>query len=144
MKITQKLHQFTDEKALIIVTSAREADFHIASDGEVGKIDSFQLEKIHFSDNEGFFGGGESSGSVKEPPKEEYRQEFLKGMNEHLEGLESRESITSVYLFTPDYLHKMVEDAMPKDLQKKMKFTAKGNYYHEHPFKLLEKINPAK
>ncbi|PIR58106.1 MAG: hypothetical protein COU71_00345 [Parcubacteria group bacterium CG10_big_fil_rev_8_21_14_0_10_38_31] len=150
MKITQKLHQFTGEKALIIITGAQEADFHIASDGEVNKIDSFKLEKIHFSDDEGFFGragnGGKvaSSGSVKEPLKEEYRQEFLKDLTTHLESIESNQEITDVYLLTPDYLYKMVEEAMSKKLQNKIKLTVKGNYYHEHPFELIEKIYPTK
>jgi len=145
MKISQKLHQFTDEKALIIITGAQEADFHIASDSEIDKIDSFKLEKIHFSDSEGFFGrsggGGETgvSGSIKEPPKEEYRQKFLKELTAHLKDIEGKQEITGVYLFTPDYLINMVKDTMSKELQGKIKFTAKGNYYHEHPFELIKK-----
>lgn len=148
MKITKKLHQFTDEKALIIITGAQEADFHIASDGEINKIDSFRLEKIHFSDDEGFFGrsgdGGKvaSSGSVKEPPKEKYRKEFSKELKTHIKEIQSKNKITGIYLFTPDYLVNIAKEAMPKDLQEKIKFTAKGNYYHEHPFELIEKINP--
>lgn len=148
MKITKKLHQFKDEKALIIITGAREADFHIASDGEIDKVDSFKLDKIHFSDNEGFFGrsgnGGKvaSSGSVREPMKEEYRKEFLKELKSHIKELQSKNKITSVYLFTPDYLINISKESMTKEMQKKIKFTAKGNYYHEHPFKLIEKISP--
>ncbi|MCR4284353.1 MAG: hypothetical protein NUV64_03540 [Parcubacteria group bacterium] len=149
MKITKKLHQFTGEKALIIVTGAMEALFHIASDGEINKIDSFKLDKIHFSDNEGFFGragnGGKvaSSGSVKEPLKKEYLQEFLKEMKAYIKNIQSKYEITSIYLFTPDYLYKMVEESMPKNLQSKIKFIAKGNYYHERPFELIDKIKPA-
>ena len=72
--------------------------------------------------------------------KEEYRQEFLKELKKHLKEIKEKENITGVYLFTPDYLHKMVEETMSKSLQDKIKFVAKGNYYHEHPFELIEKI----
>lgn len=146
MKITKKLHQFTGEKALVIMTGMQEADFYIASDGEINKIDSFKIEKIHFSDNEGFFGragnGGKvaSSGSVKEPLKKEYLQEFLKNFKSHIKNIENKDGITSVYLFTPDYLYKMTEEALPKKLQNRIKFIAKGNYLHESPFELIEKI----
>ncbi len=143
MKISNKLPQFNEEKALFIVTGKQEAKFYIVHKGEINEIDSFEIEKPKYSDKEGWFKRRVrsfvmGSGAPLEPPKQKIIKDFLKKLKEKYKETSSHNNFEALYLFTPHYLLPSVKESLPGGT--KIKLTIDGEYYFQHPFKLLEKI----
>ncbi len=145
MKISQKLPQFDREKALFVVTGKQEAKFYLVSKGKIKEIDSFKVEKPVYSDREGWFkrrarGFVMGSGAPLEPKKQKVIKDFLKKLKKNLKKTLSRNKVDAIYLFSPRYLSARVRKTLPSSARKKIRLTIDGEYYFEHPFKLLEKI----
>lgn len=146
MKISQTLPQFVKEIALFIVTGSKEADFYVAQDGEINKVDSFLIEKPEYSDREDFGRGGGSgrvfeTGAKIEHMKKNMEKEFLAALKQKVQVLTNAHTFTQVYLFAAHTVLKEAEAELPTAIKSKIKRTFPGNYHKEHVFKLLEKIN---
>lgn len=145
MKISKTLPQFKGESTLLTVTGKQEAVFYIAKDGIITKVSSFKIKTPKYSDREGFFatrGHGKTfvSGSVYESTKEKVRQIFLKVLKKHIKEIRVQHSIKKTALFCPGYLINDVMEVFSASFRKSIVFSFRGNYYEEHPFRLLEKI----
>lgn len=145
MQISNKLPQFMNDVALLIVTGDKESNFFIASNGVIKKADAFISRRPVYSDNEGFTvsqggNGVYQSGSVREIKKQFLWKEFLHHFIEEMKHLVNEYNITKIYLFSPDYFIKNVVEALPNDLKVKIKHTEAGNYNKLHPVELIKKI----
>ena len=149
MLIPQKLPQFETGAALIIATGTEEADFYLANEGEINKVDSFELEKDNYSDREdvgkvgGAGGHGYETGARFERMHKMQRINFLKEFKAHLKSATAGNKLKSVYLFAPAEVYKELKAALPASLQKVMRRTEKGNVHKEGPIKLLQRIQKA-
>jgi hypothetical protein len=147
MKISKKLLQFTDEKAILAVTGKQEAIFYRAHNGEIEKINEIKIESPKYSDKEGFFktrmkgAGVIRAGSVLKPKKWKVINEFnRKFLSELKKIFKIEKNIISLYLFSPPYAHKIIENEIPPTIRKHLKILIKGDYCHKLPFEILEKI----
>lgn len=147
MQISNKLPQFKNEVALLIVTGDKESTFYIASDGQISKAESLVVRKPVYSDKEGFFARGGSNyyaaGSVKEISKQFLWKEFLHQFMEELHLLNDKYKPSQLYLFSPDYFVSQLIKELPNTLKAQVKHTETGNFSKLHPFELLEKIKVA-
>ena len=143
MKISQKLPQFEGEVGLIIVCSSQEADFYLASNGQVQKAASFKLEKTKFSDREDFANRGSmvfESGAKFEALRRMERQNFIKGFKDESKQLSNTQKISSVYLLAPDIIIKDLKKALPALWLKKLRLAIEGNFQKEKLDDILKKI----
>ncbi len=149
MQISNKLPQFDDEKALLIVTGKQEASFYVAHQGQLEKLDEFYIPPITYSDNEGHsqkhkLGILMGSGFVRENKKRTLRYKFLGQVEEHLSRIAKKQEVDRLYLFCPSYVLLSVKGVVPYPLKEKRIESIAGDYHHQHPFKLLEKIKETK
>lgn len=147
MKISKTLPQFAKDAALFIVTGTEEADFYLAHDGDLKKIASFVVPKIHYSDREDFGRKGSvvfESGDKASQRKKMIRREFLQGVADNFKKIAgSAAGITAVYVLAPAEVKKEVAAALPAKLKPKLKKIISGNFHKQHPFKWLKKIRVA-
>jgi hypothetical protein len=145
MKITENLPQYEDKKAVFVVTGSHTAVFYSASNGNIEKIKTIQVEKIKYSDNEGYFETRSSgdmirSGFAQKDPDEIERSDFLKQFKAESSDLYKEVGDTDeFYLFSPPYMVNQIKKAMPDLMRKKTTKEVRGNYIEEHPFELIKK-----
>lgn len=150
MQISQKLPQFEDKKALLVVTGKQEASFYLANDSRLKKVGEFHIPKITYSDKEGHmqkhkFGKLIGSGFAREPKKQVLRNKFLNQLEDSLKQLSKRNTdIDEVYLYCPGYIMMSAKNTVPSSLKDKVVSTYRGEYQTQHPFKLLEMIQGSK
>lgn len=148
MKIAQNLPQFKDTNAVLIVSGAQDAIFYAARNGTIAKKKRITVQTPTYSDNEGFFAaraasgrkGALRSGAVREADKWKPREQFMKETAKYLSELQKTYQIEQIFLFAPAYITKELVAHLPKKMQGSIVQTFKGEYEHEHPFELLEKI----
>jgi hypothetical protein len=148
MKISKELPQFDGEKALVLVTGMENAKIFVAENGTIEEVESFRVEKPHYSDREGHFEtrkGGKviGSGSVYEEKDETTVMHFAQELESKLVRFRN-ESITKLFLFTPGYIVASIRRAIPLSLIAKTEGVIKGNFLDYHPFDLLKKIEKMK
>lgn len=136
MKISENLRQFNNEAVLFAVTGDFEADFYLAKDGEIDKVDSLLVERRNPEIPEGFV--AKESGNIKNIKKFRHA-EFAKEFKKHLTALLAKSAVKEAYLFAPAELKNELEKDFPAKLRKSLK-VYEGNFHKEHPFKLLEKV----
>lgn len=139
MKISSRLPQFEKEKAVIAVVAKQGADFYLASQGVIRKINAVKMEKPRF---------GKKSGRVakKQEGKEFYtgdidkiEREVIKIFIRELKTAAELAKAGAIYIFSPvSALSKIRE--IPAKTAQKVRALIKGNYFNLHPFVLLEKI----
>lgn len=145
MQISNKLPQFSQHKSLLVVTGQYEAEYFIAYQGFIDKVHEFILQKPEYSDREGFFeqkaqGVAFGSPAIEERIKRKMHQDFLKQCKAMHKKLNVDHEFVHIYIFTPEPLTTELKNTLPKKLQQKIVFTFGGNYYKEHPFELLKRI----
>lgn len=143
MQISDKLPQFIDDSALLLVAGSQEADFYLAKNGEILAIGSVVLEKNHYSDREDFGRRGSivfESGSKSEKVKTAKRSDFLKLFKEYVKGLSTEQKVKKVYLYAPAENMADLKKALPAAFQKKLLGVFEGNFHKEKPFDILKKI----
>ena len=149
MDISKELPQFTDEKALLVVTSKQDGLFYIATSGRIERVEEFHLPRITHPDSAGSikergFDTLLSSGYVRENKKRNLRYKFLNEVESRLKEINRREAPTTVYIFCPAYVMQAVRGVIPYPLREKVVKTYAGEYHQRHPFKILEKIKESK
>lgn len=144
MKIKKGLMQFEKENTLLIVASDHRAKFYLAAKGEVDMLGDVEVLDPKFEDNEGKTGRGnkgEGSGSmVKEVNRPEVRNKFIREFLKKAKEEKMIGSVHAIYLFSPLYMHSLLEKCLPLDMRRQLKLTVAGNHLRAHPFKLIEMI----
>ena len=150
MKIPQKLEQFNEEKALLVVCGAKEASFLLLHKGEIIVQDNFRIVKEEFrKEKEGLFRKGGRGrifeiGAIFEPKKRKIEQEFFEKLKTYSEKIINREKIDSIYIFAPGYILKSLRLKIPSLVKEKVKMFKRGNFTGYHPIKLVEIITEVK
>ncbi len=143
MQISDKLPQFIDDSALLLVTGSQEADIYLAKNAEILAIGSVVLEKSHYSDREDFGRRGSivfESDAKSEKIKTAKRTDFLKLFKDYVKDLSVEQKVKKVYLYAPAENLADLKKSLPVALQKKLKGVFEGNFHKEKPFDLLKKI----
>ncbi|MEX0930334.1 MAG: host attachment protein [Candidatus Paceibacterota bacterium] len=147
MKISEKLPQFENETALLVVTGKQTAVFYIAKDGEIHQVNSFKVNKPKYTDLQGHFetrshGKTTRAGSAFEPTElsEDAVRNFLKELEEELKNVSRHHTLDSLYVFCPAHVKNRIEKAIPSKLARKEQMVVEGNFFESHPFDLLTKI----
>lgn len=130
MDIPQQLPQFRDEMALIVVTSPHDAKFLQAWSEKLESIGNFEVENPSYTDDEGQFGGGSASGSVKEVDKKEIHDKFMNQLEKESESLRGM-TWNEWYLFAPSTIRDDVKGMISKKIGIDPKMIFEGNYINE-------------
>ncbi len=136
MKISENLPQFDNGESLLIASGDFEADFYLASKGEINKVDSFLVERRNAEIPVGFVAA--ESGNIKTLKKFRH-SEFVEEFKKHLSALLAKQPVKEIFLFAPSEMKNELEKALPANLRKNLR-VYEGNFHKEHPFKLLEKL----
>lgn len=144
MKIAQQFPQFKKERALMILTGTQEAEFYLAGDGSMEKVEMFRIPRIKYSDKEGLSvrtgktgvtGGG--SGSVKE----QYQQEFTAKFKGTAKDVITRVMPTQIMIVSP--IIGEVEQLLPATAKKLVVMQLKKNLCERHMEEILEHVKKA-
>ena len=141
MKISEKLSQFTDTHAFLVVAGMHAGAIYHAHDGEVEKRESFEVSVPKYSDREGFYarggkGGTYVSGAVKEVDKEEIQKQFIKDMAARLVkeiNQYPKKSRIYLYLYAPQEILPHLRTALPNEVRRFVRDTFEGNHIHAQP-----------
>lgn len=139
--ISEKLPQFTNTGALLIVCGTQDAIIYFAKDGQVEQLEFIEIEKTKYSDNEGFFssfGRNMVSGASREIDKNDTNKKLVKELESELKNIFQSRKIDEVYIFAPSHIDIVPSLALANT--KLIKKQLKGNYVKKHPFDLLKKI----
>lgn len=143
MKIPRELPRFEHERVLLIVTGATEALFFLAWNGAINPVARFNVEKPIFTDRKVLVRRGRgrtiASGAGTLPLKERMKADFLRQFELACKPFASRR-LDHVYLFTPAYFVTEVQDRLPVPLDQKLSRIIRGDFSHEHPLVLLERL----
>lgn len=147
MQVSRKLPQFSGRAALLIVAGKQVAEFYLAQDGQIRRLNSFQIATPKYSDREGFFitrnhqAGIMRSGAPYEAKEQKIRQDFLREFAQNLRLIEAGTGVDEIYLFSPA---EVLLAKLPKSLAGKVAGEFRGNFYGSHPFVLLQEIAKAR
>ncbi len=144
MKISKELPQFS-KPSLIVVTGSHSVEIYYFYQGEIVKVDSFEMETPVYSDKEGFFsrtGGGVryGSGSVLELNKEEILKKFIRELKIRIEKAFKERQVEEIFFFQPLYLKKIISDELSPVIKNKISLVVEGNFIGHHPFNLIKMI----
>ena len=143
MKIPEKLPQFINENALLLVSGTQAADFYIASEGAVTKVGGVKLPKTHYSDRETFGRRGSnvfSSGSIVEKTKKANHVNFLNLVKDFVKQLAGEQKLNTVCLFAPAEIMKDIKKILPATLSKKVKLAVEANLHKEKVVDILAQM----
>lgn len=145
MKIPQKLKQFTEEKALLIVSAKEQGLLYVANDGVIEQVVNINEHPEVPSDNEGFFfrsgygkhygSGGPDAGSGVEDLRT-----FVKAIAEELNEAIIAEKPDVLYFFQPEHLQGYLESAIKNPTHIPTHVVKLGNFHHATPLELIEFI----
>lgn len=143
MKIPNDLSQLKDKRALIITAGRQRARLYSIKNNEIREMDFIEIETPKYSDNEGFFsrsGKGKryGAGAPRENNKQKIEADFLKELEKKLSG--HLKKFDDLYLFCPNYMHKMIRATIPKDKKDMLKKVFFGNIVDTNPLKFVDKI----
>src|SRR3989339_2199032 len=132
MQISQKLRQFTRNKALLITSSQHTSKLYIANKGEINLIKELKVEKPEYSDKkEDPITSPEKN--IKKIMKQDFAKAFKKLMSEF-----KNENFDEVYLFCPQELTNETKSLLPKKIAVKIIKIIKGNFNKKHPLELIK------
>lgn len=149
MQISNLLPQFDEEKTLLVVLGRKAGIFYYAHQGELEKLEDFDVELESYTDREGFFesswrGKTTGSGAPLKDNQKHLKTKFLKTVTEKLADLAIQNDIKAIYLFSPKDLIPPVLEAIDSDGKIKKEIvreTIPGNMTKKHPTELLKLIS---
>lgn len=144
MKIAQQFPQFKKERALVILTGTQEAEFYLAGDGSMDKIEMFRIPRIKYSDKEGLAvrtGKTGVTGGGSRSVKEQYQQDFAAKFKATVKDIIGRIKPTQITIISP--IMGEVEQMLPVALKKVVNMRLKKNLCERHPEEILEHIKKA-
>jgi hypothetical protein len=144
-KIESGLYQFSDEKALLVVTGKQNGRLFFANKGNIKEVDEAFIPTQRYSDDEGFFGlngGGHSAtGSPKESKDVETKHKFMRVISAKIKKAIKENDVDCIYLFSPNYEITELKETLPKAAQNMIKLSFMGNFVKFAPDMLLTKIS---
>ncbi|MEK7183057.1 MAG: hypothetical protein AAB776_00300 [Patescibacteria group bacterium] len=149
MRIRKDLPKFTHKPSLLVVTGRVSAILYFAHEGVLKVVERIEEKPEYFTDNEGFFesrtsrmGQGRAltaaSGSVREPYDDKRVGRFVRRLRVELWRQIHKATIADIYIFTPKG-HEILSHLQTR-VQNKVRRVIKGDFMHEHPFHLLERL----
>ena len=145
MQIPQKFPQFTNEKALVIVSAKEQGVLYRVADGVITQVVKVEEHPAGPSDREGFFfrsgfGSHFGSGGPDAQDDSENVRDFVKAVaNELNEAIRVIEP-TVVYIFQPAHFKGYLEPVIKNPSHIPIEVVKYGNYVHETPLQILEHI----
>lgn len=137
IQISENLHQFTGEKALIIVAAKQEARVYRAGDGELELIEQFRIPTPHFSDNEGLTG---ARGKQENIPEKIIHTEYFDHFKKLFGKLALNFQPTYLYLFAPVHTATELEELIKPVFGHPVLKVVIGIFTDESPFDLLARL----
>ena len=144
MKIAQQFPQFKKERVLLVVTGTQEAEFYLAGDGAIEKIETFRIPRIRYSGNEGLSvrtGKTGVTGGGSKSTKGQYQQEFAAKFKDTAKGVIARVMPTQIVIISP--ITGEIEQMLPVASKKAVTMRLKKNLCERHPEEILEHIKKA-
>lgn len=141
MKIAQQFPQFKKERALLIVTGTQEAEFYLAGDGSVEKIETFRIPRIRYSDKEGLAvrtGKTGVTGGGSHSTKEQYRQAFAAKFKASAKDVIARTTPTHIMIVSPIIAD--IEQLLPTTAKKLVRVRLRKNLCERHAEEILGRI----
>lgn len=141
MKIAQQFPQFKKERVVLIVTGTQEAEFYLAGDGSMEKVEMFRIPRIRYSGNEGLAvrtGKTGVTGGGSKSTKEQYQKEFAAKFKATAKDVITRTVPTQIAIISP--IMGEVEQMMPPAARKAVVMRLKKNLCERHPEEILEHI----
>jgi hypothetical protein len=144
MKIKEEIKNLNLKKSLLVVMGTHHGIIYKLDSDEITQIDEHRVDTPTYSDNEGMShrGGSEGSivGSVLEPKKEEAQEDFSREFSEKVSEISEKESIESIYLFSPLEGKSLIENIWPDKVKNYIQDRFDGNYVSENTTELLDMI----
>jgi len=144
MKIAQQFPQFKKERALLILTGTQEAEFYLAGDGLMEKVEMFRIPRIRYSGNEGLAvrpGKTGVTGGSSKSTKEQYQQEFAAKFKTAIKQVAARTMPTQITIISP--IMGEIEQMLPIASKKSVTMRLKKNLCERHPEEILGHIQKA-
>jgi len=148
MKISKKFSLLNNQKAVIAVTGKQAFKIYLIHDGEIDLMKFDRILPLRYSDKEGSFanpGKGEllGRGVAYDYNKEKMLKDFLKDFEENLKDIVTKNQVVTIYIFCPVYIMHDIINLIKNSLRGvvSIRLTFEGNYFYDHPFTLLEKID---
>jgi hypothetical protein len=141
MKIAQQFPQFKKERALLILTGTQEAEFYLAGDGSMEKVEMFRIPRIRYSGNEGLSvrtGKTGVTGGGSKSNKEQYQQEFTAKFKAMAKDVVTRVMPTRIMIISPVVAE--VEGLMATTAKKLVTMRLRKNLCERHPEEILEHV----
>jgi len=144
MKINEEIKNLNLPKSLLVVMGSHHGIIHFLDADQVIQVDEHRVDTPVYSDNEGMSqrGGTEGSvvGSVLEPKKKEAQEEFSRDFAAKVKALVQKESIESIYLYSPLEVKGLVETDWSHENQALIQDRFDGNFVSESSNDLLAMI----
>ena len=126
---------------LLIVTGTQEAEFYLAGDGLIEKVEMFRIPRIRYSGNEGLAvrtGKTGVTGGSSKSTKEQYQKEFTAKFRATAKDVIARTTPTQITIISP--VMGEVEQLLPVASKKSVTMRLKKNLCERHPEELLEHV----
>lgn len=144
MNIAQQFPQFKKERALLILTGTQEAEFYLAGDGVMEKIEMFRIPRIRYSGNEGLSvrtGKTGVTGGGSKSTKGQYQQEFEAKFKVAVKDVIARTKPTHISIISP--IVGEIEQMLPVASKRTVHMRLKKNLCERHPEEILGHIKKA-
>lgn len=146
MQIPDKLPQFKEQKALIVVSAKESGVLYIAENGEVTKLTDIEEHPPTRSDNEGFFfrsgdGLGYGSGAPLERDDEYNLTQYVNAITKELNEVIKTEAPDVIYVFEPEHFKGYLDEKIDNPQHIPIEHVAYGNYTNHDPLTLIEAID---
>jgi len=146
MQIPNTFKIKNSEHILLLITGKQEASFHKVFNGEMTTLNSFKVDKPHYSDNEGHFktradGRVIRSGSPRELDDDLVIADFLKKLEKYIKTDIDTDDYSQIYLTVPGHLKNIIVDSLPPKITDKIHHEILGNFFNEEPLGVLERFS---
>jgi hypothetical protein len=138
IKISEKLYQFRDETALVIVAAKQEGRVFRAGNGELELLEKFRVSTPHFSDNEGM---SQERGRRENIIEENIHHEYFEHFQKLLHSLAPRLKPTHIYLFAPAHVAGELEKIVKPIFGALTVKTVTGIFTKDTPVEFLERLH---
>lgn len=123
------------------MTGTQEAEFYLAGDGSIEKVETFRIPRIRYSGDEGLSvrtGKTGVTGGGSKSMKGQYQQEFTARFRSSAKDVIARVKPTQLLVISRVAVE--VEDLLPAMARKLIKVRLRKNLCERHPEEILKHI----